>query len=50
MSGKTVVWIDCDCLEIYAQFNPKPGNREHEGVLVQRAQSKIEPSLEKGLI
>lgn len=42
MSGKTVVWIDCDCLEMYSKFNPKPGNPEQKGVLVQRAQTKIE--------
>ena len=42
MSGNTVVRIDCDCLEIYARFSPKPGNPDHKGVLVQRAQFKIE--------
>lgn len=49
MSGKTVVWIDCDCLEIYAQFDPKPGNPEHKGL---GAKSPVQDgdSLEKGLI
>lgn len=31
MSGKTVVQIDCDCLEIYGQLSPKPGNPQQKG-------------------
>lgn len=35
VSGRKGAWIDRDCLEMYAQVNPEPGNEKHKGFQVE---------------